>query len=147
MLKKQQKNIKRRKRVRAKISGTNSIPRFSVFRSNRNIYAQLIDDEKGVTLIAASDKELKPKVSVFGGKTQNLKPQLKTKNSKEEEKKNKKEIIKTGKTLIAYEIGKLIAEKAIKKNIKKVVFDRGGRKYHGRVKAVAEGAREVGLIF
>ena len=152
MLKKQQKHIKRRKRVRAKISGTNSVPRFSIFRSNKNIYAQLIDDEKGVTLVAASDKELKSKVSAFGGsaeggKTQSSKPQLKTKNSKEEEKKNKKEIVRAGKTLIAYEMGKLIAEKAIKKNIKKVVFDRGGRKYHGRVKAVADGAREGGLKF
>jgi large subunit ribosomal protein L18 len=127
MLKKQQKHIKRRKRVRAKISGTNSVPRFSVFRSNKNIYAQLIDDEKGKTLVAASDKELK--------------------NLKEEKKENKKEIIRTGKILVAYEIGKLIAGKAIKKDIKKVVFDRGGNKYHGRVKAIAEGAREGGLKF
>ena len=127
MLKKQQKHIKRRKRVRAKISGTNSVPRFSVFRSNKNIYAQLIDDEKGKTLVAASDKELK--------------------SLKEEKKKDKKEIIRTGKILVAYEMGKLIAEKAIKKDIKKVVFDRGGHKYHGRVKAVADGAREGGLVF
>ncbi len=147
MLKKQQKHIKRRKRVRAKISGTNSVPRFSIFRSNKNIYAQLIDDEKGKTLVAANDKELKSKVSAKGGKTQSSKPQLKTKNLQKDENENKKEIVRTGKTLIAYEMGKLIAEKALKKNIKKVVFDRGGRKYHGRVKAVADGAREGGLNF
>jgi large subunit ribosomal protein L18 len=141
MLKKQQKHIRRRKRVRAKISGTNSVPRFSVFRSNKNIYAQLIDDEKGKTLVAASDKELKLKVSAFGGSAVGGKSQ-KLKTSE-----NKKEIIRTGKILAAYEVGKLIAEKAIKKDIKKVVFDRGGRKYHGRVKAVADGAREGGLIF
>ena len=133
MLKKQQKHIRRRKRVRAKISGTNSVPRFSVFRSNKNIYAQLIDDEKGKTLVAASDKELSSKSKVQSQK------------SKTSE--DKKEIIRTGKILIAYEMGKLIAEKAIKKDIKKIVFDRGGRKYHGRVKAVAEGAREGGLVF
>ena len=154
MLKKQQKHIKRRKRVRAKISGTNSVPRFSIFRSNKNIYAQLIDDEKGVTLVAADDKELSPK-----SKVQSPKSQFKTSTSAkamvdkkatasgQNLKENKKEIVRTGKTLIAYEMGKLIAEKALKKNIKKVVFDRGGRKYHGRVKAVADGAREGGLVF
>jgi len=155
MLKKQQKHIKRRKRVRAKISGTNSVPRFSIFRSNKNIYAQLIDDEKGKTLAAASDKELSPKskvktstsASISAKATVNKKATVDKKNSKEEKKENKKEIVRAGKTLIAYEMGKLIAEKALKKNIKKVVFDRGGRKYHGRVKAVADGAREGGMVF
>ena len=137
MLKKQQKHLKRRKRVRAKISGTNSVPRFSIFRSNKNIYAQLIDDEKGITLIAASDKELKK------SQIPNPKSQI---NSKSKVQKNETKI-RAGKILIAYEMGKLIAEKAIKKNIKKIVFDRGGRKYHGRVEAVADGAREGGLNF
>jgi len=138
MLKKQQKRIRRHGRVRAKIKGTKDVPRFSVFRSNKHIYAQLIDDEKAVTLVAASDKILSPKFKV-----QSPKSQLKTKNLQ----KDKKEIIRTGKVAIAYEVGKLIAEKALKKNIKKVVFDKGGYKYHGRVKAVAEGARERGLKF
>ena len=136
MLKKQQKHIRRRKRVRAKISGTNSVPRFSVFRSNKNIYAQLINDEKGATLIAASDKELRK------SETRSTKSET---NSKSKIPKKEKKM--TGKILAAYEVGKLIAEKAIKKDIKKVVFDRGGRKYHGRVKAVADGAREGGLKF
>ena len=127
--------------MRAKISGTNSVPRFSVFRSNKNIYAQLIDDEKGVTLVAASDKGLSQKP-----KTKTSAP-AKATADKQSSKKDKKEIIRTGKILIAYEMGKIIAEKALKKNIKKVVFDRGGRKYHGRVKAVADGAREGGLVF
>lgn len=157
MLKKQQKHLKRRKRVRAKISGTNSVPRFSIFRSNKNIYAQLIDDKNGKTLVAANDKEIKSKISAVDGKVQNAKSQLKTstsakatankQNLKEGKKENKKEIIKTKKIAMAYEVGKLIAEMAIKKNIKKVVFDRGGYKYHGRIKAVAGGAREGGLIF
>jgi large subunit ribosomal protein L18 len=89
-------------------------PRLCVFRSNKHIYAQLINDENGKVLLAASDLEVKK-----GG--------------------TKKEL--------AHEVGKLIAQKAKKKKIEKVVFDRGGYKYHGRVKALAEGAREQGLIF
>lgn len=109
----------RHKRVRAKIFGTKERPRLSVFRSAKHIYCQLIDDEKGKTLLSSSDLELK------------LKSQSKRKS----------------KLLIAYEVGKLIAEKALKKKIEKVVFDRGGYKYHGRIKALAEGAREAGLKF
>jgi large subunit ribosomal protein L18 len=121
---KQQRRYRRHKRIRAKVFGTARRPRLCVFRSNKHIYAQLIDDEKGKTLAAASDLELK--------KTQ------KTKKLKNE--KNKK-------VAIACEVGKLIAEKAKTKKIEKVVFDRGGYKYHGRVKALAEGAREGGLVF
>jgi len=110
MLEKQKKRYKRHKRVRAKIFGTKEVPRLCVFRSAKHIYCQLIDDEKGRTLFAASDLELK-------------------------------------KSKTAYEVGKLIAKKALEKKIKKVVFDRGGYKYHGRVKALAEGAREGGLKF
>jgi len=117
MLPKQEKRIRRHKRVRAKVFGTAQVPRLCVFRSNKHIYAQLIDDEKGKTLVAASDLEIKYK---------------------------KKKITKNEKAL---EVGKLIAKKAMEKKIKKVVFDRGGYKYHGRVKALAEGAREGGLIF
>ncbi|NQU82637.1 MAG: 50S ribosomal protein L18 [Parcubacteria group bacterium] len=113
MLKKQIKKQRRHKRVRAKISGTVAVPRFCVTRTNTHIYAQLIDDEKGHTIVTAGDKGIK----------------------------------KGNKTEIAVEVGKLIAEKAKEKKIGKVVFDRGGYKYHGRIKAVAEGAREGGLKF
>ena len=117
MLEKQQKRYRRHKRIRAKISGTAEVPRLCVFRSNKHIYAQLVDDEKGKTLVAVSDLEIETK---------------------------KKKITKKEKAL---EVGKLIAKKAMEKKIKKVVFDRGGYKYHGRVKALAEGAREGGLKF
>ena len=113
---KREKRKRRHKRVRAKISGTAKIPRLCVFRSNKHIYAQLIDDTQGKTLLSASDLEIK-----FKGK--------KTKTEK------------------AFEVGKLIAKKAQEKKIQKIVFDRGGYKYHGRVKALAEGAREGGLKF
>jgi large subunit ribosomal protein L18 len=108
--------LKRHLRVRSKISGTADRPRLNVFRSTSNIYAQIIDDVKGVTLVAASslDKE----ISGNGGN---------------------KEAAKA--------VGKLIAERAIKKNITEVVFDRGGYIFHGRVKELAEGARESGLKF
>lgn len=111
MLEKQEKKLRRHKRVRAKIFGTARRPRLCVFKSNQHIYAQLIDDEKGKTLVAASDLEIKKSAE-------------KTK-----------------------EVGKLIAEKAKVKKIEKVVFDRGGYKYHGRVKILAEAAREGGLKF
>jgi len=128
---KQKKRQRKHRRVRAKISGTKSVPRLCVFRSNKHIYAQLIDDEKGHTLVACSDLEIK-----------NKKITEKTKKQAE----NKK-IHNGRKCLLAFETGKLTAEKAKKKNIKKVVFDRGGYRYHGRVKALAEGAREGGLEF
>ncbi len=99
--------------------GTSAIPRLYVFRSNKHIYAQLIDDEKGKTLVSANDLELKKPSSGA----------------------------KKGKIGQAGAVGKLIAKKAIDKKIKKVVFDRGGYKYHGRVKALAEDAREAGLKF
>ena len=107
---------KRHRRVRGKISGTTECPRLNVFRSTKNIYAQIIDDVKGVTLVAAStlDKE-------FTGNGGN------------------KEAAKA--------VGKLVAERAKEKNIVDVVFDRGGNIYHGRVKELAEGAREGGLNF
>ncbi|PIV12784.1 MAG: 50S ribosomal protein L18 [Candidatus Nealsonbacteria bacterium CG03_land_8_20_14_0_80_36_12] len=117
MLKRQEKRYRRHKRVRAKILGTAKTPRLCVFRSNKHIYCQLIDDEKGRTLLETNDQEIKPK-----GK-------------------------KPGKVALAYEVGKLMAEKTLKKKIKEVVFDRGGYRYQGRVKALAEGAREGGLKF
>jgi large subunit ribosomal protein L18 len=105
--------IKRHKRVRAKISGTSSRPRLSVFRSMNAIYAQLIDDEKSKTIASSSCRETKGE----------------------------------GKIDKAFKVGELIAEKALTKKIKEVVFDRGGYKYHGRVKQLAEGARKKGLKF
>jgi len=113
--------MRRRMRIRKKISGTEARPRLSVFRSNRHIVAQLIDDERGVTLAAASSfsKDLRDAIKGIEG----------------------------GKTAVAREVGKLIAVKAKEKGIEKVVFDRGGYLYHGRVKALADGAREGGLVF
>lgn len=108
---------RRHKRQRAKISGTKLYPRFSVFRSNKHISCQLIDDKGGKTLVSASDVEIKNK---------------KTKKKKSE---------------VAFMVGELIADKAIKKDIKKIVFDKGCYKYHGRVKSIAEGARKGGLKF
>jgi large subunit ribosomal protein L18 len=114
------KSIRRQKikfRVRSKISGTTQKPRLSVFRSNSEIYAQLIDDETGTTLAAASSKE---------------KDILAQKVTKVEKSKL---------------VGVAIARKATELGLKDVTFDRSGYLYHGRVKAVAEGAREGGLIF
>jgi len=122
MIKIQDRNkIRERKhaRVRKKITGTAERPRLSVFRSARHIYAQIIDDETGNTLVAAStlDEAIKGKLSYYGNKA------------------------------AAREVGKLIGSKAIEKGIKHVVFDRGGYLYHGRVQELAEGAREAGLEF
>jgi large subunit ribosomal protein L18 len=108
--------INRHKRVRAKISGTPERPRLSVFRSEKNIYAQIIDDVAGNTLVSASSVE-----KDFEGAGSN----------KEAAKK----------------VGRLVAERAIAKGIEEVVFDRGGYIYHGRVKELADGAREGGLKF
>ncbi len=106
--------LRRHRRVRGKISGTAARPRLDVFRSAKHIYAQIIDDEQGVTLVAASsmDKDFEG----FGGNVE-----------------------------AATVVGKKIAEKALEKGISEVVFDRGGFVYHGRVKALADGAREGGL--
>jgi len=108
--------IKRHRRVRAKISGTPDRPRLNVFRSEKHIYAQVIDDVKGVTLCSASSLE-----KDFEGSGSN----------------------KEG----ARKVGKKVAERAVAKDIETVVFDRGGYIYHGRVKELAEAAREGGLKF
>jgi large subunit ribosomal protein L18 len=115
---KQSSRLRRKARTRAKIFGTQEIPRLSVFRSLENIYAQLIDDEKSKTLVSANSLEVK--------------------------KEKGKKIIKLDEASL---VGKNIAKRALEKDIKKCVFDRGGYKYHGRIKAVAEGAREGGLKF
>jgi large subunit ribosomal protein L18 len=108
--------LRRHKRIRGKISGTPGIPRLCVFRSLSNIYAQVIDDVNGKTIVAASSLE--------------------------------KGVGETGtKKNVARDVGKLIAERAVKAGIENVVFDRGGYVYHGRVQELAEGAREGGLKF
>lgn len=109
------KRNRRRIRIRNRITGTAKIPRLCVFRSNKHIYGQLIDDEKRKTLLAVNDKELKKS----SGK----------------------------KVELANQAGQLLAKKALEKKIEKVVFDRSGYKYHGRIKAMAEGARQGGLKF
>jgi large subunit ribosomal protein L18 len=116
MLKNKTQKQKRQVRVRAKIFGTKDKPRLSVFKSNRYIFAQVINDEKGDTLVGVSEKEL---------------------NLKE----------KSNKTDRARALGVALAKKALGKKIKAVAFDRGSYPYHGRVKALAEGAREGGLKF
>jgi len=107
---------KRHRKVRAKISGTEDRPRLCIFKSNKHIYAQIIDDSKGFTLVFASDLEVK--------------------DSKKDNKVN-----------LAQKVGELIANKAKDKKITNVVFDRGGFKYHGRVKTLADEARKQGLQF
>ena len=116
---KQKKRNRRRGRIRSKISGTSQRPRLSVYRSLTHVYAQLIDDSMGKTLATSSDKEIdKP-----------AKSEMSTKVAK------------------AYAVGQTLAQKAKQAGIEQVVFDRGGYKYHGRVKALAEGARDGGLKF
>ena len=118
MIKNESRNELRKKRharVRNKVYGTASMPRLNVFRSNSQIFAQIIDDEKGTTLVSSSSLNLKIK---NGGNIEGAKL-----------------------------VGKDIAEKALKKKINTVVFDRGGYLYHGRVKALADAAREAGLEF
>lgn len=109
--------FKRKRRIRATLEGTSERPRLSVFRSNKHLYIQLIDDVKGHTLVAAStdDTELKdsPGATIEGAK----------------------------------QVGALAAKRAMAKNISQVVFDRSGYLYHGRIKALADGAREAGLKF
>jgi len=108
--------LKRHKRVRGKVSGTSERPRLNVFRSGTNIYAQIIDDTNGLTLVSASSLE-----KGFEGKGNN--------------------------TEAAQKVGQIVAQRAKDKGIENVVFDRGGYLYHGRVKALADGAREAGLEF
>ena len=122
MLKKADKNairLQRHKRVRRKVSGTAQRPRLCVFRSSNNIYAQILDDTIRVTLVAASSLEADVKGAVNH----------------------------TGNKEAAKLVGQLVAKKAVEKGITEVVFDRGGYLYHGRIKELAEAAREAGLKF
>ena len=124
----------RRKRVRSRVSGTKDRPRLSVFKANVHIYAQLIDDVAGKTLASASSRE----VSAKGGSAS---------HSGSETLQGRMTGGKGKKSELAKEVGKLVAHKALAKKIKSVKFDRGGFAYHGRIKALAEGAREGGLEF
>ena len=114
-----QARLKRKKRIRRKLVGTANRPRLCVFRSARHIYAQVIDDSLGQTLAAASSME------------KDVRGNPESKN----------------KVTAANNVGKIIGQRAIEKGLKKVVFDRNGFLYHGRIKAVSEGAREAGLEF
>ena len=111
---KEERRLKIRRRIRKTVSGTAERPRLSVFRSNKEIYAQLVNDESGSTLASASSKE----ISAKGNKVE-----------------------------ISKEVGKALADKAKANGIENVVFDRAGYLYHGRVKSLADGAREGGLKF
>jgi large subunit ribosomal protein L18 len=111
--------IRRHQRIRRHLKGTSERPRLCVFKSNKYIYGQIIDDSKGVTLVSASSIET------------DLREKFKSRVNKQ----------------TSEEIGKLIAERALEKGIKKIVFDRGGFMYHGNVKAFAEAARSAGLEF
>lgn len=113
-VRKEARRAKLRKKIRSKISGTATKPRLSVFRSNKAIYVQVIDDTKGTTIVSASSATLKDKVTKVEASTI---------------------------------VGKTIAEKALSAGITEVVFDRGGYLYHGRIKSLADGAREGGLKF
>ncbi|WP_041669080.1 50S ribosomal protein L18 [Acetobacterium woodii] len=122
MIKKPIKNklrIARHFRVRNKVSGSEMRPRLNVFRSNKNIYAQIIDDTKGITLVSASSNDADLKGQLSNG----------------------------GNIAAAKAVGQAIAKRALEKGIEAVVFDRGGYVYHGRVKELADGAREAGLKF
>lgn len=116
-MKKKERFERRKRRTRAKIFGTAERPRLSVFRSNKAVYAQLIDDDQAKTLVAISERDLAA-ADKKGSKTDR-----------------------------ARTAGKLLGQKALKKKIKTAIFDRGAYRYHGRIKALAEGAREAGLKF
>jgi large subunit ribosomal protein L18 len=107
----------RRHRIRKRVDGSGERPRLSVFRSARHIYAQIIDDHRGITLVAASSRETLPSAEA------------------------------AGKVGVSAAVGKMLAERALAKGVKAVAFDRGGYLYHGRVKALADGARAGGLQF
>jgi large subunit ribosomal protein L18 len=123
MIEKMDKNLarlKRHRRVRTRVFGTSDRPRLGVFRSQKHIYAQLVDDTQGITLVAASslDPELRGTEQVHGSTTEG-----------------------------ARQVGQLVAKRALAKGIEEVVFDRGGYIYHGRVAVLADAAREAGLRF
>ena len=144
---------KRHYRIRKKISGTEARPRLCVKRSSKHIYELLVDDTKNrvITAVSTLTKELREKKkSLVKSPASEPAPETKpvegaAKPKGKPEKKKAKEIILSNKILMAKEVGMLLAKKAKELGFKKVVFDRGGYKYHGRVKAIADGVREAGL--
>ncbi len=120
ILKKKLRRQRRKRRVRKKVTGTPERPRLTVFRSHKNIYAQIVDDSQGVTLVAASSREAASRDALEG---------------------------KGGNRDAAKSVGQTLAAKAVEAGIKAVVFDRNGYAYHGRVKELADAAREGGLKF
>lgn len=149
------KRWRRHKRVRNRVVGTPERPRVSVFRSNQHIYAQLIDDENGRTLLSVSSLKLKepaakkaPAKAEGDAKAEGKKGGKAAKGEKGEKGAAKAAAVAGGKkTMLAREVGRLLAEAAQAKGFKKVAFDRGGYLYHGRVAALAGSAREHGLDF
>lgn len=119
MDKKEELRLKRHRRVRKKVFGTADKPRLNVFRSLNNVYAQVIDDTKGHTLVSASTIDAEVKGQIKSG----------------------------GNIQAAKVVGQVVGKRAVEAGIKKIVFDRGGYQYHGRVKSLADGAREAGLEF
>jgi large subunit ribosomal protein L18 len=140
--KKNEIRVRIHQRIRAKVRGTPQRPRLAVFRSLRHIYAQVIDDTQGLTLVAASSSE----ESLQNGSSAGEKAEKPAKGEKKSAKTTAGKAA-GGNVAGAKLIGKTIAERAKEKGIQKVVFDRGGYIYHGRVKALADAAREAGLEF
>jgi large subunit ribosomal protein L18 len=119
---KKQARLKRKKSIRKRLNGTAERPRLTVFRSSKHIYAQIVDDGRKHTLVSASSSDQRVREFIQAGDSPK-------------------------KISIAHFVGKLVADRALEKGIKKVVFDRNGFLYHGRVKAISDGAREAGLDF
>jgi large subunit ribosomal protein L18 len=145
---------RRRRRIRKKVHGTTERPRLSVFRSHRQIYVQVIDDEAGRTLASACsvgieiEKPAAPAEKVAAGSEDKEPKKEDTKEKKGKEKKEKAKVEKLSlKIAMARKVGAAIAAECRQKGIQKVVFDRSGYLYHGRVKALAEAARKAGLEF
>jgi large subunit ribosomal protein L18 len=141
------KRWRRHKRVRNRVSGTPERPRIAVFRSNAHIYAQLIDDTAGVTLVSVNSLKIDASAAPAVAKSEAKAEGKKSKKSDKGEGAEAKAAVAGRKIELAREVGRQFAQAAQAKGFKKVAFDRGGYLYHGRVAALAEGAREAGLEF
>lgn len=140
---------RRKRRIRKKVQGTDEKPRLTVFRSHRQFYAQVIDDRLGTTLTAASSLKIEkpepaPAAATVNGAQEG---EQSADKGKKEKTKKKKEKPSTAKVKVAEQVGQLIAAACIEKGIKRVVFDRNGYLYHGRVKAFADSVRKGGVNF
>ena len=141
------KRWRRHKRVRNRVIGTPERPRLAVFRSNAQIYAQLIDDTTGVTLVSVNSLKIDASAAPAAAKSEGKAEGKKSKKSDKGEGAEAKAAATGRKIELAREVGRQVAQAAQAKGLKKVAFDRGGYLYHGRVAALAEGAREAGLDF